>query len=103
MHGKEGQRETEAEPGEMHLQGKECEGPRCRQRPGGRKEARPPPSPPSPEPAVGGAALMTPPEPAAGGAAPMAPGACSGGRGSDDPALSAFQPPGLRGNTFRLL
>lgn len=42
MHGKEGQRETEAEPGEMHLQGKECEGPRCRQRPGGRKEARPP-------------------------------------------------------------
>lgn len=68
MHGKEGQRETEAEPGEMHLQGKECEGPRCRQRPGGRKEARPPPSPPSPEPA-------------AGGAAPMTPGACSGGRG----------------------
>lgn len=78
MHGKEGQRETEAEPGEMHLQGKECEGPRCRQRPGGRKEARPPPVPPFP-------------------------GARSGGRGSDDPALSAFQPPGLRGNTFRLL
>lgn len=57
MHGKEGQRETEAEPGEMHLQGKECEGPRCRQRPGGCKEARPPPLP---EPAAGGAALMTP-------------------------------------------
>lgn len=84
MHGKEGQRETEAEPGEMHLQGKECEGPRCRQRPGGRKEARPPPVPPFP-------------------------GARSGGRGSDDPrslqwgARPAFQPPGLRGNTFRLL
>lgn len=60
MHGKEGQRETEAEPGEMHLQGKECEGPRCRQRPGGRKEARPPPVPPLP-------------------------GARSGGRGSDGP------------------
>lgn len=63
MHGKEGQRETEAEPGEMHLQGKECEGPRCRQRPGGRKEARPPP--PS-EPAAGSAALMAPPSPQRG-------------------------------------
>lgn len=83
MHGKEGQRETEAEPGEMHLQGKECEGPRCRQRPGGRKEARPP---------------LPPPWSLQWGAGPAA-----GGRGSDDPALSAFQPLGLRGNTFRLL
>lgn len=74
MHGKEGQRETEAEPGEMHLQGKECEGPRCRQRPGGRKEARPPPpparsggrgsdGPPSRSPQRGAPALMTPPSP----------------------------------------
>lgn len=47
-HGKEGQRETEAEVGEMHLQGKDCQGLTAAN--GDQGEAR---KPGPPEPAAG--------------------------------------------------